>query len=76
MSSHPFPSCQFIRHLVEDKDAIHIGHDSINPQTVTITEYPAVVGGKSVILVDTPGLDSPGGVFEDLVQWMANRPNP
>lgn len=52
-----------------------IGHGLV-PYTLSVTEYPVNIGNETIILVDTPGLDHPGYVFEDVAEWMLQREKP
>jgi hypothetical protein len=46
------------------------------PHTLSIAEYQVRIGNETVTLVDTPGLDHPGLVFEDIDEWMSQREIP
>lgn len=59
----------------EEDTSNSIGH-GLEPHTLTITERLVTIGEEKVILVDTPGLDYPGGVFEAVIKWMSGRHNP
>lgn len=68
---------KFIRTLVDNPEGHvdSIGHGLV-PYTLSVTEYPVKIGNETIILVDTPGLDHPGYVFEDVAEWMSQREKP
>lgn len=46
----------------------------MEPKTTKVTAYPAEIDGETVILVDTPGLDTQEiDVFSEVGQWLARK---